>query len=231
MNAKVLVEKSSSRRNAVNALIQYSKKIGSQAIVVSSHGRSGVGRLVFGSFAESLLAISPVPVVFLCEYGMNLRSEAPLKLHHRILFPTDLSETSKKALHLFLEQTQGYSGEIILYHAVSPPGAIADTGMVGIPIYIPENYWLDQRQWIERETAALMKSVTSRGFKGRVVIHDGAFSAATAIQDFAETVGVDLVAMASSSHGLSGAVVGSVAKEIFRTRKWPVWVCGPEASI
>ena len=35
--------------------------------------------------------------------------------------------------------------------------------------------------------------------------------------------------MASLRRGLESAIMGSVAKEVFRIREWPVWVCGPEA--
>ena len=222
--AKVLVEKSSSRRKAVDALIQYAKNNESDLIVVTSHGRSGPGRLVLGSFAESLLAASSVPVLFLCE------SADHSKLTNKVLFPTDLSQSSHRAFDLFLEQMKGTQSEIILYHAVSPPGAIFDTGMMGVPVYLPESYWLEQKQWSNRECDLMLKRAIAQGFKARVVIQDGVLNTPMAIQKFAESENVDLIGMASVSRGFESAVLGSIAKEIFRLRKWPVWVCGPETA-
>ena len=62
------------------------------------------------------------------------------------------------------------------------------------------------------------------------MIQDGVFNTPTAIQKVAQEENVDFVAMASVGRGLESAVLGSVAKEIFRLRKWPVWVCGPETK-
>ena len=223
VDSKILIEKSSSRRKAVNAVIQYSKKANDDLIVVSSHGRSGPGRLVLGSFAESLLATSPVPVLFLCE-----GTDQPAQHSGKILFPTDFSEPSKRAFDLFLEQLKGYGGEVILYHAVSPPGAIYDTGVMSMPVYVPESYWLELREWSDRESDQMQKNAISKGFKVRAVIQDGVLNTPMAIEKFAQDEKVDLIGMASLSRGLESAILGSVAKGIFRLRKWPVWVCGPE---
>ncbi len=222
VDARVLVEKSSSRRKSVDALIRYTQTSEADVITVSSHGRSGPGRLVLGSFAESLLAGSSVPLLFLSE------SAGFPKAAQKILFPTDLSGASLKALSLFLGQMKGYAGEIVLFHAVSPPGAIFDTGIMGVPVYLPESYWIEQRQWTEQESKRFMNLATERGFRARMVMQEGVLNTPLAIEKCASEESVEMIAMASVSRGLDRAVLGSVAKEIFRLRKWPVWVCGPE---
>ena len=222
VDASVLVEKSSSRRSAVDRLVKYSKQDDADVIVVTSHGRSGPGRIVLGSFAESLLAASSVPILFLSE-----GAEQPEAVH-KVLFPTDFSKASKLALDLFLKQMNGFQGEIILFHAIPPPGAIFDSAVLGIPLYLPDSYWLEQKAWTDRECDQMLKNVTSKGFKARMVAQDGVLNTPAAIQKIAELEKVDFIGMASVSRGIQSAVLGSVAKEIFRLRKWPVWVCGPE---
>lgn len=223
VRAKVLNEPSTSRRKAVDRLVHYAREINSDFIAVASHGRSGPGRLVLGSFAESLLASSPIPILFLND-TKDVSSS-------KILFATDLSESSRTALDLFLDEMKGYSGELVLFHAVSPPGAIFDTGIMGVPVYLPESYWLEQKQWTERECDLILKSVKSKGFNVRMVVQDGVLNTPAAIEKCAQDENVGLIGMASVSRGLESAVIGSVAKEIFRSRRWPVWVCGPEAIV
>jgi len=203
-------------------LVQYSKEANADLMVVSSHGRSGLGRLVMGSFAENVLAKSNIPVLFLS------KSVLPNQGLSKILFPTDWSNASKRALDLFLNQMKGVNSEIILYHAVSPPGAVFDSGVLGVPYYLPESYYLEQRRWVEEQSSAFQKIVSDQGFQVRAVIRDGVLNTPSAIQAIAQEEKVSLVAMASASRGFESTVMGSVAKEIFRIRQWPVWVSGPE---
>jgi len=219
---KILLEKSTSRRKAVEKLAHYLKDEQADVVVVSSRGRSGPGRLVLGSFAEGLLAISPIPLLFLAESGEHYKAS------HRILFPTDLSEPSHRALELLLKQMSGYEGEVIIYHALSPPGAIYDTGFLGIPVYQSESEWLEQKAWTNLECEKMLQKVHNAGMKGRVLVSNGVMNTPLAIQKAALEENVDLIAMASVSRGLQSAILGSVSKEVFRFKKWPVWVVGPE---
>jgi nucleotide-binding universal stress UspA family protein len=44
-------------------IIRYAKELGSDTIVIGTHARHGISRLVFGSVAECVSAISDIPVV------------------------------------------------------------------------------------------------------------------------------------------------------------------------
>ena len=223
--SSILIEKSSSRRAAALRLAGFAKGEKADLIAVSSHGRSGPARLVLGSFAESLLAVSQVPLLFLTEHE-DQRPHA-----NKVLFPTDFSPASKVALDLFLKEMAGTTCEVVIFHAESPPGAIFSTGIIGIPYYLPESYWLEQKQWTGNEAEKLVKSVQERGFKVKSLIQDGVLNTAASIQKAAQDENVDFIAMSSVSRGFDSAVIGSVAKEIFRLKRWPVWVCGPEVSL
>lgn len=45
------------------AVARYAKAVGSEAIVIGTHARRGISRIVFGSVAESLMAITDMPVI------------------------------------------------------------------------------------------------------------------------------------------------------------------------
>ena len=48
---------------AVNGIVQSAQAVGADLIVIGSHGRSGVARLVLGSVAAKVVAQSPLPVL------------------------------------------------------------------------------------------------------------------------------------------------------------------------
>jgi nucleotide-binding universal stress UspA family protein len=48
---------------AVSGIVQSAKQVEADLIVVGSHGRSGVARLVLGSVAGKVVAESPIPVL------------------------------------------------------------------------------------------------------------------------------------------------------------------------
>jgi len=223
VRATVLISKSTSRRKAVQTLVDLLQRSNADFVVVSSHGRAGVGRWMMGSFAERLLGESPIPVLFLSD-----RHEGLPQLK-KILFPTDFSESSKCALELLLNEFQGFGGEIILFHADSPPGVVADTGILGIPVYYPEDVWVERKYQIQHEATRIANEVTARGFGIRTVLQEGVLDVVSAIEHVAEAEKVDLIAMTSTDRGIDLMIAGGVARQVFRMRRWPVWVCGPEA--
>ena len=92
-------------------------------IVVSSRGRHGTGRVLLGSFAESLLLHSRLPVLFLTH-----SQRAPRKGHDpgKVLFPTDLSDFSRKAFDLFLDQAKALGSEIMVHFTVDAKQAVTE---------------------------------------------------------------------------------------------------------
>ena len=222
IGSKILRIASSGRQEAVKFLSDYVAEKKYELLVCTSHGRSGLGKFFLGSFAEGLLATSTVPLLFL-----NPGDSFPLQEIKKILFPTDFSEESSRALDLLLFQIGDFQGEIILYHAVPPPGAIYDTGLM-VPVYIPDDYWGEYLAWVNEASRRLIGLVQKRGFKARIVTQDGILNTAEAIRMMGEKEHVNLIAMASIRKPLESAVIGSVAKGVFRESRWPVWICGPE---
>jgi nucleotide-binding universal stress UspA family protein len=49
--------------SAVDAILETATAVGADMIVIASHGRSGIGRAVFGSVAEGVLRAAAIPVL------------------------------------------------------------------------------------------------------------------------------------------------------------------------
>ena len=55
--------------NPADEILDYARKAKVGLIAMSTHGRSGVGRLVYGSVADQVLRAAPVPVLFIRSRG------------------------------------------------------------------------------------------------------------------------------------------------------------------
>lgn len=152
---KLLVEATSSRRAAVERLIDHARSQKATLIVAGSHGHRGFERAMVGSFAETLVSLSPIPVLVI-----GPRARVPDRLR-RFLFATDLSDGSRRAFGKAVDFAALVGAEIeIFHHQVQSvePWAFTGVGMALDPRYF-EEYWTDYRAGLERTGEKWMKSV------------------------------------------------------------------------
>jgi len=102
---------------AVNDVI-HKEKI--DLLVLGTHGRSGVGRLVLGSVAEEILRQAMCPVLTV---GPNaMAAKGATASHHakarRILFATDFSSASAAAMPLALSLAQENQAKLVLLYVL-----------------------------------------------------------------------------------------------------------------
>jgi nucleotide-binding universal stress UspA family protein len=83
-------------------------------IVVGTHGRTGIRRLVLGSVAEEICRIATCPVLTL---GPDIVLSRKGELH-RILVPTDFSEESTQILPYVLDIAREYGATITFLHVI-----------------------------------------------------------------------------------------------------------------
>lgn len=50
-------------RNPAEGIVETAKKLGSDLIVMASHGRRGISRMLLGSQANKVVTLSPIPVL------------------------------------------------------------------------------------------------------------------------------------------------------------------------
>ncbi|MGH9773913.1 MAG: universal stress protein [Candidatus Acidiferrales bacterium] len=94
-------------------------------LVLGTHGRTGVEKLLLGSVAEEVFRRSPVPVLTI---GPGVRSSAHnAGRFHRVLFATDLSPESLSAAPLALSLAEENQSRLLLTLVMREPLEKEDT--------------------------------------------------------------------------------------------------------
>lgn len=222
----IMVARSSARVDAVDCLLRFARAQKAEQIAVSSHGRSGAARLVLGSFAELLLERSEIPILFLSHGGKPSGLSS-----RRVLFATDFSDASKLAFKRMLDLCENGHADLILFHKIGlSPLVEATLAGAGTFTLLPEHYSEEQRSWAEKEASICVQAAKLRGVTVRPLIVDERGETSTLILETARRSGAALIAMASRSGPVETAILGSVARGVFRPRGIPVWVCGPRVT-
>jgi nucleotide-binding universal stress UspA family protein len=192
-------------------------------MVVGSHQRHGLARILKGSVAETLahqatqIPIVCVPIPTAARRGAGAAGMPRLLT---VLAPTDLSDIGNAAIPYAYALLRGTGGVVELCH-------VHEHGLPN-PAYaydLPDQLTAAARATIERELRALVPpEAEAMGITTHVSIVDGGKAAETIVAA-AERLNVDAVSL--GSHGRSGvarAMLGSVAEAVLRTTKRPVFV-------
>jgi nucleotide-binding universal stress UspA family protein len=212
-----------SLRNAVSTFLTYARESKASLIVASTQSKKGLSRFFFGSFAESLVLYSEIPVLLVSPHTV------PSTLKH-VLFATDLSEKSKAAFQELLREAETQKFEITIYNKVEymtdySVGTFASTASY-------QN--LIERDFARRkaEVASLAEDAKRRGIKATGITDNrsGEVSPVPAILKRVKNIGADTIAMGAQSGPIVSAILGSVTRQVIRQAKCPVWVIHPQGG-
>lgn len=179
-------------------------------IALTTHGRTGLSRWVFGSVAEKILRASDRPTLLLRslpEHPVAASTDQPFK---RILVPLDGSESSRTVVPAVLPLARAFGSRVLLLHVAEPE------------IAPPESLSSYMRRAAQEFSAAgiATSQLESRGEPAHEILEQ------------CNRHAVDLLAMAT--HGRSGFtrwVLGSVTEKVVRAATIPMFVVrgSPEA--
>lgn len=194
------------------AIQEYADEHDFDLVVMGTHGRRGVDRLLIGSVAEDVVRTVQCPT-------LTVREEAsvpPGQAVRRILVPMDFSESSRLALDHAKELAMTYGAEIHLLHVVEEIAMPAAYGMEPISFAVP-----DIIQSSEKALAEIAED--DIGYE-HVQVQSVAGYPATTILDYIDENDVDLVAIATHGRtGLDRLLLGSVAEKVVRRAACPVF--------
>ncbi|MFW5868386.1 MAG: universal stress protein [Armatimonadota bacterium] len=201
---------------APRTLAQLAEKHDVEAIVVGSHGRSMLQRVLLGSVAMSLLHHATRPVVLvrmqLCEtdegISCELLGDEPLR---RLLFPTDFSEAADAAFEWLRYLAAESGAAVTLVHA-------QETDALGHQVDDEERLNAEDQQRLDELAAALREAGVT---EVETVVEDA--SPAELINRVAAESAASMIVMSTHGRGaLAELVLGSVALKVARTSPAPV---------
>lgn len=207
------------------AIIDAIHNQGADLVIMTTHGRSGLGRWILGSVAEKVVAGSHVPVWL-------VRAARPLPpldgLRPRLLVPLDGTEFAETVIPHVKRLAHNLNAEVTLLHVVEPP-SLADDLLLTQPVVPPQNALVD-----EQEARTYLRDWTERLRLERVaatnVVREG--HPADAILKESEAAGTRLIVMATHSRtGLRQALFGSVAMEVLRRAVLPLVLFNPAHAV
>jgi len=209
----VKVEISLRNGNVVQEILAQAKTSRPDLMVIGSHGRGGIQRLVLGSVAEKVLRLATCPVLTV-RRGVRLvrRSRSPFAT---ILCPTDFSAAANKAVAYAKRLAQEADAKLILMTAVEWP--FGDEVTSGAVAELQKSIASNASDALTR----LLPRPASNGPRAQAIVAVGKASAA--IVKVARARSVDLIVMGVSGRGaLDVALLGSTTHHVIREGAWPV---------
>ncbi len=195
------------------AIVSYAEGQDIDLVVVGTHGRRGMQRMLIGSVAEEVLRTAPCPVLTVRTHD-NSASDWNVR---NILAPVDFSEESTAAVRHAKELALTYGAQITLLHAVEE-------------VMYPSAYGMEMAnvpgaEVIERVEESLADMARDEIGYEHVMIDTAVGHAPSVILDYEEQNDVDLIVIATHGRtGLDRLLLGSVTERIARRASAPVFV-------
>lgn len=198
--------------DAADAVLKAADETGADLLAITTKGRSGIARWLFGSVATRLVEHAKIPILVLHPKEGEDKG-APGPVVKKILVPLDGSEVAQSILPVVEDFAKAMGAEIVLFNAVAPLAAYPGFETAGAAAI--GEVVADLQEQAQKTMARIAGEVQARGVKASYVVAletavDGAIRAA-------DDLNVDLIAIAT--HGRSGVgrvVLGSVADGVIR---------------
>lgn len=180
-------------------------------IVLGTHGRGGLGRVLMGSVAEAVLRRAACPVV-------TIRSGAGLKALRTVLYATDLSEPSDQAFPVARALARDHRAALVILHVYPPPMFHAEEIARRPPDGYVDSLWEALHRYEVSDAGVTVTHRLAEGDPAKEVVRA------------AQELKCDLVVLGTHGRtGLRRILVGSVAESVLRRAECPVLTVGHAA--
>lgn len=207
-----------STRKMALALIQYAEESKAEMICCNTQAKSRWNPFRLGSFAETLVSASRIPVLLL-----NPKARTSPKIS-RVLFPTDFTQDAKNALTNFKPWAKMLNSRLILYNQVDFPSVYtpdfhSSWQTMGLPVVTKELEKIRKakaKKWVAH--------LKADNISASAIVELQKTFIADAILGAAKKNKADLIVMVSRSGQVVQAIVGSIARDVLQNANCPVLV-------
>lgn len=222
---KVIPHSSQSHSGAAQILADYALKTHADLIIAGSHSRKGLQRFLLGSFTESLLMESEIPV---CVLNSEFKKVTNSRV---ILYPTEFGEHAKENFRHTLKLAKKLNSEIILLHAIERPIESLFDLNTNPRVYNYKGQMLTLEQIVENQIETMARRAQlwinwaqKEGVQAHYLIDSTFKPIDDLILNAVQTHNADLVVMEAQSGPLGATLLGSLTRSITRKATCPVYV-------
>lgn len=185
-------------------------------LVMPTHARHGLGRLLMGSTTEQVIRMVDCPVLTVHP------GDEPAFKPGTILCATDFSDPADDALQMACDMAQRYQAKLILLHVVTLWECDPGNPAWRFPP-LPEEYQNSLIEGPQRQLQDRREQLSDTPIEVETMLVRGFDAAAEIVRIASDEVDADLVVMGTHGHtGLVHLLMGSVAGKVVRTFPGPV---------
>lgn len=211
------------REPVAEGIVAAAAEENSDLVVMGTHGRGGLERLLLGSVAERVARLAPIPVLL-------VRADLPaegLPAWQRLLVPLDGSPASEATLTWAVELARSCGATLSLLHVQADLTRLLEVSSLGLGAATDyDRLWHDLEDWGQQVLDTAAQRVQAAGVPlGRVArVPQGPVDRiADVIVREAREAGVDALVMGAHGHGgLDLGLLGSVAARVAQRSPLPV---------
>jgi nucleotide-binding universal stress UspA family protein len=213
--------------DAATAILDAAAQEAADLMVMSTHGRSGLGRWMYGSVADRVLRTAPIPVLLV---PAACTGSWPTDRRLRFLVPLDGSPLAEEALGPASELAQALDAEMLLLQVVEYPLPLVGDSTGYVPPWDQDAELAGAKRYLEEVAGALRvagRTVTALAVAAPL---SQAGQVGVTIAAVAHEQQVNAIAMATHGRGgLARLVMGSVATGVLQHATVPVLIVRPAA--
>jgi nucleotide-binding universal stress UspA family protein len=193
-----------------------------ELIVMATHGRGGLGRLLYGSVPDEVLRQAIVPVLLV---SSERQHSWPSGRAPRVLVPLDGSALAEAVLDPAGELAEALGAELILLQVLEPPPQRLQAYAPHVARAHIKAEFAESRYYLELIAKLIQRAehrVAARAVNG---------SPATTIAEVARAESCDLIVMATHGRaGLARLTLGSVATAVLQRTDIPLLLTRPAVT-
>jgi nucleotide-binding universal stress UspA family protein len=204
--------------DVAEAVVDHAREYGADLVVLSTHGRSGLRGFLFGSIAQRALQRGTTPVLLV---NPTVAGEAPPFLCRTILVPLDGTSAHEPALPVASTLGRAWRAALHLEIVVPTVGTLSGhEAATGVLMPSAKRALLDlAERGAEEYVQDLARTLAAEGLPASSHVSRG--EPAACLIEAANTVGADLVVMASHAKGAleafwSGSLTPKVIEKLGR---------------
>ncbi len=188
-------------------------------VVMGTHGRKGFNGLSLGSLTERIVHEASCPVLVVCRPKNDFVTPEELQPVHlnTVIFATDFSPNSDRALAEALIWGSRWSAKVVLFHAIEKMSPRLQERADLFPEFNP--YFEKQLVQAWNSLRGRVSMAPDKRLEIECEVRQG--KAQEQILEFAEELGADLIVMGGKGEGMA-ATWGSTISSVVRDGRFPV---------